>query len=121
MPDERLDSMQQGIAPAPESPEAKRADEERRAENVRNPLEMESAMGGTSDAEGAGDAASLDAALRVGLADDATRQTGSADDAGGADQQARTVQETREAGLRAQGGGSSDEGDIRKASGPGRR
>ena len=118
MPDERLDSMKQGIAPAPESPEAQRADEERRAENVRNPLEMESAMGGTSDSERAGDEASMDAALRVGLADDATRQTGSADDTGGTDQNSRTVQETREAGLRAQGGGSSDEGDIRQASGP---
>jgi hypothetical protein len=72
MPDERLDSMRQGIAPAPESPEARRADAERRADNLEHPLEMEGAMGGTSDSERAGDQANQDAELHAGLRDDRT-------------------------------------------------
>jgi hypothetical protein len=72
MPDERLDSMRQGIAPAPESPEAQRADAERLAENREHPLEMESAMGGSADAERAGDQADMEADLHVGLRDDQT-------------------------------------------------
>ena len=74
MPDERLDSMRQGIGAPPESPEAQRADRERREDNLRHPLEMESAMGGTSDADRPGDEADLDAALNVGLPDDHTGQ-----------------------------------------------
>jgi hypothetical protein len=72
MPDERLDSMRQGIAPAPESPEAQHADAGRRQDNLAHPLEMESAMGGTSDAEGAGDQADMESDLHVGLPDDRT-------------------------------------------------
>ncbi|MDP9349739.1 MAG: hypothetical protein M3P24_11460 [Gemmatimonadota bacterium] len=77
MPDERLDSMRQGIAPAPESPEAQQADAERRAENVRNPLQMESAMGGSNDADRAGEQANMEAELNIGLEDDQTQQTSS--------------------------------------------
>lgn len=78
MPDERLDSMQQGIGAPPESPEAQQADAERRAELARNPVpvEMEGAMGGTSDSERAGDQADMDAALNRGLPDDRTQSTG---------------------------------------------
>ncbi len=79
MPDERLDSMQQGIGAPPESPAAQEADAERRAELIRNPspVPMEGAMGGTSDSERAGDEADMNAALHRGLPDDATQQTGS--------------------------------------------
>ena len=82
MPDERLDSMRQGIAAPPESPEAQQADAERRAELIRNPMpvEMESAMGGTSDSERAGDQADMDAALKRGLPDDRTQATGGTTD-----------------------------------------
>ena len=72
MPDERLDSMRQGIAPAPESPEAQHADAERREDNRAHPLRMESAMGGTSDSERAGDQADMESDLHVGLSDDRT-------------------------------------------------
>jgi hypothetical protein len=76
MPDERLDSMRQGIAPAPESPEARQADAARLADNRAHPLEMESAMGGTSDSERAGDEADQDAGLHRGLRDDRTADHG---------------------------------------------
>ena len=76
MPDERLDSMRQGIAPAPESPEARQADAERLADNRAHPLEMESAMGGTSDSERAGDEANQHAELHIGLPDDRTARGG---------------------------------------------
>ena len=80
MPDERLDSMAQGIGTPPESPAARRADEERREEIVRNPgPEMEGAMGGTSDSERAGDQADMEADLHRGLADDRTGPDGGAD------------------------------------------
>lgn len=78
MPDERLDSMQQGIGVPPESPAAQEADAERRAELLRNPspVPMEGAMGGTSDAERPGDEADMNAALHRGLPDDKTQQSG---------------------------------------------
>lgn len=80
MPDERLDSMRQGIGAPPESPAAKEADAERRAEIKRNPgPPMESAMGGTSDAGRAGDEAGSDADLHRGLPDDRTRPDGGED------------------------------------------
>lgn len=81
MPDERLDSMQQGIGAPPESPAAKKADAERRAEMARNPspVPLEGAMGGTSDAERAGDEADMNAALHRGLPDDKTTETGGSD------------------------------------------
>jgi len=82
MPDERLDSMRQGIAAPPESPEAQQADRERREELLRHPVEMESAMGGTSDAERAGDQADMDAALNRGLPNDLTEARGGSDDEG---------------------------------------
>ena len=74
MPDERLDSMKQGIAAPPESPAAQEADKERRKEMVNNPspVPLEGAMGGTSDAERAGDEADMNANLNRGLPDDKT-------------------------------------------------
>ena len=57
MPDERQDSTAQGIAPAPES-EVGRAADERRIEQVIHAPESsrpDGAMGGTSDADSAGD------------------------------------------------------------------
>jgi hypothetical protein len=69
MPDERLDSMRQGIGAPPESPAAQKADAERREQIVRDPspVPMESAMGGTSDAGSAADDVDADAVLRAGL------------------------------------------------------
>lgn len=66
MPDERLDSMQQGIGAPPESPAAQQADAERRAAIAQNPspVELEGAMGGTSDADSPADEADVRAALR---------------------------------------------------------
>ena len=82
MPDERLDSMQQGIGVPPESPAAQEADAQRRAELARNPspVPMEGAMGGTSDSERAGDEADMNAALHRGLPDDKTEQSGDTGD-----------------------------------------
>ena len=84
MPDERMDSMRQGIGAPPESPAAQQADEERREEIKHNPspVEMEGAMGGTSDADRPGDEANTDAALHRGLADDRTAAGGGGDSAG---------------------------------------
>lgn len=77
MPDERLDSMLNGMGAPPESPEAQKADEARRADLRDNPPPpMESAMGGTSDAERAGDQADMEADLRIGLPDDRTADRG---------------------------------------------
>jgi hypothetical protein len=83
MPDERLDSMRQGIGAPPESAQARRADRERRDEIVNDPspVQMEGAMGGTSDADRAGDEADADAAFGRGTAGDRT-----APDGGGADE-----------------------------------
>lgn len=81
MPDERLDSMRHGIGAPPESPVAQEADAERRAELARNPSPpMESAMGGSTDADRPADEAEMNADLRRGLPDDRTRGGG---DAGG--------------------------------------
>lgn len=74
MPDERLDSMAHGVGAPPESPEAQEADRRRRAELARDPgPEMEGAMGGSSDADTAGDEADMDAGIHRGLADDQAR------------------------------------------------
>jgi hypothetical protein len=122
MPDERLDSMRQGIGAPPESPAAQKADAERREQIVRDPapVPMESAMGGTSDAGGPADDVDADAILRAGLSP--TGGDASAGDRSGESTPTGTglegdvARETREAGLRAQGGGSSDEDDIRRSS-----
>lgn len=64
MPDERLDSIRQGIHTPPESPTGRAADE-RRAERVSNDPPIDSALGGTSDAESAGEEADMDARRRA--------------------------------------------------------
>jgi RluA family pseudouridine synthase len=81
MPDERQDSMRQGIGAPPESPAAQQADAERQAEIARNPspVEMEGAMGGTSDVDSPGDEADLDAALGRGLREEPPAQSGGRD------------------------------------------
>ena len=72
MPDERQDSMRQGIGAPPESPMATEADAARKAEITRNPnpVEMEGAMGGTSDVDRPADEADVNAILRSGLPDE---------------------------------------------------
>lgn len=60
MPDERMDSLRQGIGAPPESPAAKRAERERLRKSSHDPP-IEGALGGTSDADTAGDEARADA------------------------------------------------------------
>ena len=74
MPDERVESMQRGIAAPPESPAAadaaRRRTEALRHEPADAPL-PEGGMGGTSDAETAGDEARMNAAMNGGPDGDA--------------------------------------------------
>src|SRR5688572_27269703 len=56
MPDERQDSVRQGIGAPQESPIGKRAEKERRRRAAEG-TEIGGGIGGTSDAESAGDAA----------------------------------------------------------------
>ena len=63
MPDERQDSIRQGIGVPEESPTGVAAEEERRRLAAEGPA-IGGAMGGTSDAESAGDEAHLNAAMR---------------------------------------------------------
>lgn len=60
MPDERRDSIEQGIGAPDESPKGKAAEEER-ARKARQSPEIGGGMGGTSDADSAGDEAATDA------------------------------------------------------------
>ncbi|HET8656567.1 MAG TPA: hypothetical protein VFL93_13690 [Longimicrobiaceae bacterium] len=60
MPDERLDSIRQGIHAPPESPSGTAAEREREEAIPLQPP-IGGAMGGTSDAESAGDEADGDA------------------------------------------------------------
>ena len=106
MPDERMDSIRQGIGAPAESPEGQAAAEERRRLAAEGP-EIGGAMGGTSDADSAGDEAQGNAARFAG-----------SDDAGSGairdrlEDQSRVLRETREAGMRAEGGGEADEDEI---------
>lgn len=65
MPDERMESMREGVGAPPESPTAKRAEKERLRQISHDPP-IDEAMGGTSDAETAGDEARMDAARKKG-------------------------------------------------------
>lgn len=59
MPDERQTSTAEGIAPAPESAQGREAERRRRDELLHAPVESrpDAGMGGTSDADSAGDEA----------------------------------------------------------------
>jgi hypothetical protein len=72
MPDERQDSIRQGIAAPEESPTGMAAEEERRKRAAEGPR-IGGAMGGTSDAERAGDEAAMNAAMRQ-AEDEAARE-----------------------------------------------
>lgn len=61
MPDERQDSIRQGIATPPESPMGAAAAEARRERAGEGPP-IGGAMGGTSDADSPGDEAQMNAA-----------------------------------------------------------
>ena len=63
MPDERQDSIRQGIGVPEESPTGVVAEEERRKLAAEGPP-IGGAMGGTSDAERPGDEAQMNAAMR---------------------------------------------------------
>jgi len=60
MPDERKDSIEQGIGTPEESPTGRAAEEERRRRAAEGP-EIGGGMGGTSDADSPADEADLDA------------------------------------------------------------
>ena len=64
MPDERLDSIRQGIHAPPESPSGTAAEREREEKTMRD-APMDAAMGGTTDAETAGQEADMDAKRRA--------------------------------------------------------
>jgi hypothetical protein len=64
MPDERQDSIRQGIAAPEESPSGTRAAEERRQRAAEGPP-IGGAMGGTSDSDRPGDEAQMNAARRA--------------------------------------------------------
>lgn len=120
MPDERQDSIRQGIGVPPESPTGDAAAEERQKRAAEGPP-IGGAMGGTSDADRPADEAQMDAARS-----DAGDTPGNAAREGGAglnerlDERSRVLEETREAGQRAQGGGSPEESDIDRAAEEGR-
>lgn len=102
MPDERQDSIRQGIQAPAESPAGQDAAEQRRQRAAEGPP-IGGAMGGTSDAERPGEESQMNAAM----ADDAPDRA--------------TLAETREASQRAQGGGIADEADIDRAARGGRQ
>ena len=60
MPDERKDSIEQGVAAPKESPKGQQAEAERRRRAAEGP-EIGGGMGGTSDADSAGDEAAFQA------------------------------------------------------------
>lgn len=120
MPDERQDSIRQGIGVPPESPAGDAAAEERRKRAAEAPP-IGGAMGGTSDADRAADEAQMNAARSD--AEDTAGEAAPEGDAGlnqRFDERSRVLEETREAGQRAQGGGSSEESDIDRAAQEGR-
>jgi len=65
MPDERAESISQGIAPPPESVKGRAAEQRNREKLIRTPPEAQpdSAMGGTSDVDSPADEAELNRAL----------------------------------------------------------
>lgn len=63
MPDERQDSIRQGIGVPEESPTGVAAEEERRRHAGEGP-QIGGAMGGTSDADSPADEAQMNAAIR---------------------------------------------------------
>jgi len=65
MPDERLDSILQGIGVPPESQVGQEADRQRQKRLAESPP-LEGGIGGTSDAETAPDEAQMNAALSMG-------------------------------------------------------
>lgn len=60
MPDERRDSIEQGIGAPEESAQGRKAEEERRRRAAEGPA-IGGGMGGTSDADSASDEAGFDA------------------------------------------------------------
>ncbi len=64
MPDERQDSIRQGIGAPAESPEGQAAAEERRRRAAEGP-EIGGGIGGTSDVDSAADEAQANAAARA--------------------------------------------------------
>jgi hypothetical protein len=111
MPDERQDSIRQGINAPPESAEGMAAAEERRHRAAEGP-QIGGAMGGTSDSDSPGDEAQAAAARYA--AETGADASAPGDEPRDGD---RVTEETREAGQRAQGGGTADESDIDRAAG----
>lgn len=68
MPDERIDSIRQGIHAPAESPSGSAAEREREELTSRDP-EITGAMGGTTDSETAGEEADMEARRRAAEAE----------------------------------------------------
>jgi cell division protein FtsN len=116
VPDERQDSIRKGIHAPEESPSGSAAERERQKRVAQDPP-IDSAMGGTSDASRPADEAQLNAARAQSEARAAQPRQDQAQEA--PRDRDRTIEETREAGLRSQGGGSSDEQEIERSAGDG--
>jgi hypothetical protein len=112
VPDERQDSIRKGIHAPEESPSGSAAERERQKRVAQDPP-IDSAMGGTSDASRPADEAQFNAARAQSEAGAAQPQPDQMQQA--LRERSRTIEETREAGLRSQGGGSSDEQDIERS------
>lgn len=113
MPDERQDSIRQGIHAPEESPSGAAAEAERRRRIAGDPT-MDAAMGGTSDESTAAEEAQANAA-RAGAEPGGRGSPREPAGAGIPQEENDLLRETREASVRAQGGGSSDEAEIRRA------
>lgn len=70
MSDERQDSIRQGVGAPAESPTGQAAADERRRSAAEGP-QIGGAMGGTSDADTAGDEAQMNAARHAAAAEEA--------------------------------------------------
>lgn len=112
MPDERQDSIRQGIHAPEESPSGSAAEQERQKRVAQDPP-IDSAMGGSSDASRPADEAQMNAARAQSDSGTGQAQQNPAPEA--LQERSEVIQETREASLRSQGGDSSDEQDIERS------
>lgn len=112
MPDERQDSIRKGIHAPEESPSGSAAEKER-TERVAHDPPIDSAMGGTSDASRPGDEAQMNAARAESEGEIAEPEEEGMEES--PRERSDIIRETREASVRSQGGGSSDQQDIERS------
>lgn len=113
MPDERQDSIRQGIQAPEESPSGAAAERERQRRVADDPA-IDSAMGGGSDESRAGEEAQVDAA-RAGMEGGGAAAAGAESEAERLRERSERLRETGGAGERAQGGGRAEEEEIRRS------